>query len=48
MKNVTTIKVDKITRGKLANLNFVKKDNTFDEIINKLIDFYDGKKKNEP
>ena len=45
MKDITTIKVNKKTRIKLANLNFVKKDFTFDEIINKLIDFYNYKER---
>jgi len=40
----TTIRISKETKEKIENLDFVKKD-TFDTILNKLIEFYDKKKK---
>jgi hypothetical protein len=40
----TTVRIDQKTKDNLENLDFVKKD-TFDSIINKLIDFYDKNKK---
>ena len=40
----TTIRIDQNTKEILENLDFVKKD-TFDAIINKLIEFYEKNKK---
>ena len=40
----TTVRIDQKTKDNLENLDFVKKD-TFDSIINKLIEFYDKNKK---
>ncbi len=40
----TTIRIDKSTKNKIENLDFVKKD-TFDSIITKLVDFYEKNKK---
>jgi hypothetical protein len=40
----TTIRIDQNTKITLENLDFVKKD-TFDSIINKLIEFYEKNKK---
>lgn len=40
----TTIRINQSTKEKIENLDFVKKD-TFDTILNKLIEFYEGKKK---
>jgi hypothetical protein len=40
----TTIRIDKATKNKIENLDFVKK-HTFDEIILKLIEHYEKKKK---
>jgi len=40
----TTIRIDKDTKDKIENLDFVKKD-TFDSIILKLVDFYEKNKK---
>jgi len=46
-KSTTTIRVEKCTKEKLENLDFVRK-HTFDEILSKLIEFYeknaDGRK----
>ena len=39
----TTIRIDQSTKDTIENLDFVKKD-TFDSIINKLIDFYEKNK----
>jgi len=39
----TTIRVNKSTKEKLANLDLVRKD-TFDEILSKLIEFYEKNK----
>ena len=36
----TTIRVKKSTKDKITNLDFVKKD-TYDEILDKLIEFYE-------
>ncbi len=38
--NSTTIRVRKSTKDKITNLDFVKKD-TYDEILEKLIEFYE-------
>lgn len=40
----TTIRINESTKEKLGNLDFVRKD-TFDEILSKLIKFYENKKK---
>ena len=40
----TTIRIDQDTKNTLENLDFVKKD-TFDSIINKLIEFYEKNKR---
>ena len=40
----TTIRIDQKTKEKIENLDFVRKD-TFDSILNKLIDFYEKDKK---
>lgn len=40
MKDITTIKVSRDTRNELANLKFIKKGDSFDSIINKLIEIY--------
>ena len=40
----TTIRINQLTKEKLENLDFVRKD-TFDEILSKLIKFYENKKK---
>lgn len=40
----TTIRISKQTKEKLEGLDFVRK-NTFDEILLKLIDFYEKKRK---
>ncbi len=39
-QNSTTIRVRKSTKDKITNLDFVKKD-TYDEILEKLIEFYE-------
>ncbi len=36
----TTIRVKKSTKDRITNLDFVKK-NTYDEILEKLIEFYE-------
>jgi hypothetical protein len=36
----TTIRVKKSTKDRVTNLDFVKKD-TYDEILEKLIEFYE-------
>ncbi|HRZ85932.1 MAG TPA: hypothetical protein P5277_04090 [Candidatus Paceibacterota bacterium] len=41
----TTIRISSSTKEKIENLDFVRKD-TFDEILLKLIDFYEKNKKN--
>ncbi len=38
MDNITTIQLSKETRGKLLELG--KKKETYDDLINRLIDFY--------
>ncbi|MBW2999223.1 hypothetical protein KY339_01005, partial [Candidatus Woesearchaeota archaeon] len=40
----TTIRINISTKEKLANLDFVKKD-TYDEILLKLMEFYEKNKK---
>jgi hypothetical protein len=40
----TTIRISKETKEKIENLDFVRKD-TFDQILNKLISFYEKNKK---
>lgn len=40
----TTIRINKPTKERLENLDFVRKD-TYDEILAKLIDFYEKKKR---
>ncbi len=40
----TTIRISQSTKEKIENLDFVRKD-TFDEILLKLIDFYEKAKK---
>lgn len=40
----TTIRIDKATKKKIEDLDFVKK-HTFDEILNELIMFYEKNKK---
>jgi len=40
----TTIRINQDTKEKIENLDFVRKD-TFDQILNKLIDFYEKNKK---
>ncbi len=40
----TTIRIKKSTKERIENLDFVRKD-TFDEILSKLMDFYEKKKK---
>ena len=40
----TTIRINKDTKDRLENLDFVRKD-TFDEILNRLIEIYEKKKK---
>ena len=42
----TTIRINQSTKEKIENLDFVKKD-TFDTILNKLIEFYKEKKKKD-
>lgn len=43
----TTIRVSASTKERLENLDFVRKD-TFDEILSKLIEFYEkNKRKNK-
>ncbi len=41
----TTIRVKKSTKDRVTNLDFVKKD-TYDEILEKLIEFYEEHGKN--
>ncbi len=36
----TTIRIRKLTKDKITNLDFVKKD-TYDDILQKLIEFYE-------
>ena len=43
-KAQTTIRIDKKTKDRLENLDFVKKD-SFNDIVVKLIEFYDSKQK---
>jgi len=40
----TTIRIDKSTKEKIENLDFVRK-HTFDEILNELMEFYEKNKK---
>ena len=40
----TTIRINQTTKEKIENMDFVRKD-TFDEILNKLIEFYEKKKR---
>jgi hypothetical protein len=40
--NLTTIKIDKKTRDQLVDLG--KKNESYDTIVNKLIDFYEQKR----
>ncbi|MBW2999401.1 hypothetical protein KY339_01910 [Candidatus Woesearchaeota archaeon] len=42
----TTIRIKDSTKEKLANLDFVKKD-TYDEILLKLMEYYEEQKKRE-
>ena len=42
-KPSTTIRIKKQTKQKISNLDFVKKD-TYDEILEKLIIFYEKRK----
>ncbi len=43
MSEVTTVKVTKKTKGRLAELG--KKDETYDDIIARLLEFYDNSPK---
>jgi len=40
----TTIRINQDTKEKIENLDFVRKD-TFDQILNKLMKFYEKNKK---
>ena len=40
----TTIRINQETKEKIENIDFVRKD-TFDQILNKLIEFYEKSKK---
>lgn len=40
----TTIRIDRATKEKVENLDFVRKD-TYDQILLKLMDFYEKNKK---
>jgi hypothetical protein len=40
----TTIRISVRTKGKIENLDFVRKD-TFDEILIKLVEFYEKNKR---
>jgi hypothetical protein len=42
----TTIRINKDTKEKIENLDFVRK-NTFDQILNQLIVFYEKSKKRD-
>lgn len=42
----TTIRINQSTKEKIENLDFVRKD-TFDQILNKLIEFYEKNNKGE-
>jgi len=42
--NTTTIRIDESIKEELANLDFVKKD-TYNQILSKLIEFYNKNKK---
>jgi hypothetical protein len=42
----TTIRINQGTKEKIENLDFVRKD-TFDQILNKLIVFYEKNKKRD-
>jgi hypothetical protein len=42
----TTIRINQDTKEKIENLDFVRKD-TFDQILNKLIIFYEKNKKRD-
>ncbi len=42
--NTTTIRIEESIKEELANLDFVKKD-TYNQILSKLIEFYNENKK---
>ena len=42
--NTTTIRIDESIKEELANLDFIKKD-TYNQILSKLIEFYNKNKK---
>jgi len=46
MKNLdTTIRLKKDTKSVLSNLDFVKKEHSYEDIIKELVEYYNGRKK---